>query len=85
MLDEFHATGFTSCALTPARDALNMAELAPIEKLILILGSEREGLEEGVMNAATMRVRIPMAEGIDSLNVAAAAAVACYGLTSRSG
>jgi tRNA G18 (ribose-2'-O)-methylase SpoU len=62
-----------------------MAELAPIEKLILILGSEREGLEEGVMNAATMRVRIPMAEGIDSLNVAAAAAVACYGLTSRSG
>jgi tRNA G18 (ribose-2'-O)-methylase SpoU len=62
-----------------------MADIDPIEKLILILGSEREGLEESVMNAATMRVRIPMAEGIDSLNVAAAAAVACYGLTSRSG
>jgi tRNA G18 (ribose-2'-O)-methylase SpoU len=85
VLEEFHANGFTSCALTPARDAFNMADIDPIEKLILILGSEREGLEESVMNAATMRVRIPMAEGIDSLNVAAAAAVACYGLTSRSG
>jgi tRNA G18 (ribose-2'-O)-methylase SpoU len=37
------------------------------------------------MQPATHRVRIPMAAGVDSLNVAAAAAVACYGLTRRNG
>jgi tRNA(Leu) C34 or U34 (ribose-2'-O)-methylase TrmL len=58
VLEEFHANGFTSCALTPARDAHNIADIDPIEKLILILGSEREGLEASVMNAATMRVKL---------------------------
>ena len=49
------------------------------------MGSERDGLSERLMSAVDHRVRIPMSDGVDSLNVAAAAAVACYALITRSG
>lgn len=84
-LHELHGAGFTSCALTPSNDAVSLDEVASIEKLVLILGSERDGLDSALLENASMQVRIPMSSGIDSLNVAAAAAVACYGLTNRKG
>ncbi|MGD9701392.1 MAG: TrmH family RNA methyltransferase [Acidimicrobiia bacterium] len=49
-------------------------------KVALLLGSERGGLTTESLAAASMRVRIPMHHGVDSLNVAAAAAIARYAL-----
>ncbi|WP_308447681.1 TrmH family RNA methyltransferase, partial [Streptomyces fradiae] len=48
----------------------------------LMLGAEGEGLSARALRAADTRVRIPMAHGVDSLNVGAAAAVAFYAVTS---
>jgi tRNA G18 (ribose-2'-O)-methylase SpoU len=45
------------------------------------VGAERVGLSQPLLGAATVRVRIPMQAGIDSLNVAAATAIACYALS----
>ncbi|MFY8237593.1 MAG: TrmH family RNA methyltransferase, partial [Ilumatobacteraceae bacterium] len=50
------------------------------QKMALLLGSERDGLNEDTMGAATHMVRIPMHAGIDSLNVGAAAAIAMHAL-----
>jgi len=74
--------GFTVAALTPAVPALDLVELARAvpERLALMLGTEGDGLSEAVARSADLRVRIPMAGGVDSLNVAAAAAVACWAL-----
>ena len=80
-----HAAGFGTYAMTPSPDAIGLDEVRPGRRVALVLGSERAGLSGDWLEAATHRVRIPMAEGVDSLNVAAAAAVACYGLTRRSG
>jgi tRNA G18 (ribose-2'-O)-methylase SpoU len=85
-LDALHAAGHTSCSLTPAPDAVDLDDVSlPNDKVALLLGSERDGLPGNVMAASSMKVRIPMHPGVDSLNVAAAAAVACYGLTRRNG
>lgn len=75
------AAGFTTAALTPAADALDLADLAGRVgggKLALIVGGEGHGLSARWLATAEVRVAVPMAEGVDSLNVAAAAAIACY-------
>ncbi len=77
--------GFESYAMTPSADAVDLSAVRAGRRVALVLGSERDGLSDDWMRLATHRVRIPMAAGVDSLNVAAAAAVACYGLTSRNG
>jgi tRNA G18 (ribose-2'-O)-methylase SpoU len=46
----------------------------------LVLGSERQGLSDAALDACTILTNIPMAVGIDSLNVASATAIACYAL-----
>jgi tRNA G18 (ribose-2'-O)-methylase SpoU len=79
------AAGFETYAMTPSADAVDLSEVRPVRRVALVLGSERDGLPDDWMALATHRVRIPMANGVDSLNVAAAAAVACYGLTMRNG
>jgi len=48
------------------------------ERVALLLGAEGPGLSEEALDAADVRVRIPMAAGVDSLNVATAAAVAFH-------
>lgn len=73
-------TGFTTVALTPAADAVDIDEVADHERLAVIVGSEGPGLPEAVQMRAAVRARIPMAHGVDSLNVAAAVAVAVYAL-----
>ncbi|HEY3869125.1 MAG TPA: RNA methyltransferase [Actinocrinis sp.] len=75
--------GFRAMALTPAPDAVDLRalSLAPQEKVALLLGSEGEGLSRRALAVCDLKVRIPMAAGVDSLNVAAAAAVACYTLS----
>jgi tRNA G18 (ribose-2'-O)-methylase SpoU len=73
------ARGFTTVALTLAADAVGVEEaVRGVERLALVLGSEGPGLSERWQSSADRRARIPMAAGIDSLNVAAATAVACY-------
>ena len=77
--------GFTVLALTPAPDAVDLGsvQVKPDERVALLLGTEGTGLTEEAMAAATTRARIPMAHGVDSLNVAATAAIACYLLGRR--
>jgi tRNA G18 (ribose-2'-O)-methylase SpoU len=71
--------GFTTVALTPAADAVEIEEaVRGLDRVALLLGSEGPGLSRRWMASADRRAVIPMAAGIDSLNVAAASAVACY-------
>jgi tRNA G18 (ribose-2'-O)-methylase SpoU len=81
-LTDLSTAGWELLALTPRRDAQVLGEVAadPPERLALLLGSEGPGLSREALAAVTRHVRIPMAAGVDSLNVAAAAAVACYAL-----
>ncbi|HEY2191060.1 MAG TPA: RNA methyltransferase [Actinomycetospora sp.] len=69
--------GFVLAALTPSGDATPGA-LADTERLALLLGAEGPGLSDEALGLADHRVRIPMAPGVDSLNVATAAAVAFH-------
>lgn len=77
-------TGFTTIGLTPNPDAVALNELVvdTSRPVALVLGAERRGLSPAVLDVVRHRVRIPMAPGVDSLNVAAAAAVACYAIGS---
>jgi len=56
---------------------------AAYQRLALIIGNEGEGSSAHWLDAADLRLRIPMRTGIDSLNAAAAAAVAFYALAPR--
>lgn len=67
--------GFTTLALTPSGEQL-LGSLPAPERWAVLLGAEGPGLRAATMAAADLRVRIPMADGVDSLNVATAAAVA---------
>jgi tRNA G18 (ribose-2'-O)-methylase SpoU len=75
------AAGFTLAALTPSAEAVPLDEV-PREtpRLALAVGTEGPGLSRRWLDTADLLVRIPMAEGVDSLNVAAAAAIALYAL-----
>lgn len=77
-----HDYGFTTAALALRSDnmALDDPRLKQIEKLALVLGTEGDGLAEEVISQADYVIRIPMAHGVDSLNVAAASAVAFWEL-----
>ncbi len=71
--------GFTTVALTLAEDARPLEEqVAGLDKVALVLGAEGHGLSPRWERSADRRAVIPMRAGIDSLNVAAASAVACY-------
>ncbi len=66
-------------ALTPHAGARPIDDVRGGERLAVLVGSERNGLSEELLDLAEA-VRIPMADGVDSLNVAAATAVACWQL-----
>jgi tRNA G18 (ribose-2'-O)-methylase SpoU len=87
-LRELTDAGFQMIALTPDPSAISIDEITDMpdaDKLALLLGAEGPGLSRGVLSSATWSVRIPMRNGVDSLNVAAAAAVACYAIRRRTG
>jgi tRNA G18 (ribose-2'-O)-methylase SpoU len=81
-LGELTAAGFTLVALTPAPGADSLedvaADLRARPRVALLLGAEGEGLSSAALASADLRVRIPMAPGIDSVNVTVAAAIALY-------
>lgn len=71
--------GFTTVALTLADDAVDLEDaVRGIDKIALVLGSEGHGISPRWQETADRCAIIPMHRGIDSLNVAAASAVACY-------
>ena len=70
---------FELYALTPAAGAIDLRDVRPSGKRAVLIGSERAGLSQAVL-AATTPVRIEMAADVDSLNAAAATAVACFAL-----
>lgn len=84
LLVRLHDLDFETCALTPDSSAASITDVAdrldPAAKVAVILGSERDGLTDDTLSAVRHRVRIPMNTRVDSLNVAAAAAVACFNL-----
>lgn len=71
--------GIELYAMTPDPDAADLARIRPGERAAILIGSERAGLSDEALATATP-VRIPMAEGVDSLNAAAASAIACWAL-----
>ncbi len=78
-LPSLSEAGFTTVALTLAEDSAPIEQaVAGLDKVALVLGSEGHGLSARWEESADLRATIPMREGIDSLNVAAASAVACY-------
>jgi tRNA G18 (ribose-2'-O)-methylase SpoU len=78
--------GFTTVAMTLADDAVPLeAAVADVDRLALVMGGEGHGLSPRWTGSADRRAVIPMAAGIDSLNVAAATAVACYVARARGG
>ena len=81
-LSELRGFGFRTAALALRDDAVGPDDpaLRAAEKLALILGTEGDGLAADTIAACNWTVRIPMAHGVDSLNVAAASAVAFWAL-----
>ena len=81
-ISDLQHAGFTVATLALADDAVSLDELAadPPERLALVLGTEGDGLSHHTLDAADLTVTIPMAGGVDSLNVAAAGAVAAWAL-----
>ena len=83
-LPSLSAHGYTTVAMTLAPDARPLDEaVAGLDKVALVLGGEGHGLSPRWQSSADRRAIIPMRPGIDSLNVAAATAVACYVLRQR--
>jgi tRNA G18 (ribose-2'-O)-methylase SpoU len=75
-----HDAGFTIAALALGDDSIPLPEFTRKlpERVAIVLGTEGDGLSRRALAAADVRVEIPMLHGVDSLNVAAAGAVALY-------
>ena len=81
-IDLLHELGFTVAAMALSDNSLSVkdAGLQSCERLALVLGAEGEGLAPETIAACDHTVKIPMSHGVDSLNVAAASAVAFFAL-----
>ena len=82
-LADLRQAGFRLLALTPDQSAAPIRAVAPGERAALLLGTEGDGLSSHWLQEADQAVCIPMApaalaSGVDSLNVVAAAAIACH-------
>ena len=77
--------GFKTAAMALRDDSVSIDDpaLAAEEKLAVVLGTEGDGLADATITACDYTVRIPMSHGVDSLNVAAAGAVAFWQLRWR--
>jgi len=81
-IQELHSHGFKTAAMALTEDAISIADarLKSQDKLAILMGTESSGLREKTVVDSDYKVIIPMAAGVDSLNVAAASAVACWEL-----
>ena len=80
--ERLHALGFKTAAMALREDSVRLDDprLLAEEKLAIVLGTEGDGLAADTIAHCDYTVRIPMSHGVDSLNVAAASAVAFYQL-----
>ena len=81
-LETLHSLGFSTAAmaLTDKSVSIDDKALCAEEKLAIVLGTEGEGLRQSTIDGCGYTVKIPMSHGVDSLNVAAASAVAFWQL-----
>ena len=81
-LDALHGLGFKIAAMALKEDTLSIRDprLQDVEKLAIVLGTEGDGLADATIEGCDFTVKIPMSHGVDSLNVAAASAVAFFQL-----
>ena len=87
-LRELGEAGWATIAMTPAHDAPLLPSVAATladRPIAIALGHEGDGLTDEATSACTHRARIPMADGVDSVNVATAAAIALYEISRRDG
>ena len=84
-LDEIKALGFRTVAMALKDNTLSINDprLAQAKKLAVIMGTEGDGLSDSTIAECDFTVKIPMYHGVDSLNVAAASAVAFYQLGNK--
>lgn len=84
-LDRLRALGFQTVAMALRNDTVDIDDpkLLAAPKLAIVLGTEGDGLSEHTIAQCDYTVKIPMAQGVDSLNVAAASAVAFWALRAR--
>lgn len=84
-ITSLHELGFKTAAMALKDNSVSIDDpiLKDVEKLAIIMGTEGEGLEDKVIDHADFVVRIPMYHNVDSLNVAAASAVAFWELKKR--
>lgn len=78
-------SGFSTLAMALHDNTVNIDNpvLKSLEKIAVILGTEGEGLKQSTIESCDFTVKIPMAEGVDSLNVASASAVAFWELNKK--
>lgn len=86
-ISDLHRLGFKTAAMALKSDSLPIYDprLAKIDKLAIVLGTEGDGLAASTIADCDYTVLIPMSHGVDSLNVAAASAVAFYQLAALDG
>lgn len=84
-IDELRKSGFVTAAMALREDTVSIEDerLAAADKLAIVLGTEGDGLKSSTITACDYTVKIPMAHGVDSLNVAAAGAVAFWQMRYR--
>jgi tRNA G18 (ribose-2'-O)-methylase SpoU len=84
-VEDLHQLGFKTAAMALSDDSVSIDApcLREEEKLAVVLGTEGDGLKQTTITACDYTVKIPMYHGVDSLNVAAASAVAFWELRSR--
>ena len=84
-LDEIQAIGFKTVAMALRDDSVSIDSplLAAEEKLAVVLGNEGDGLPKTTIEKCDYTVKIPMSNDVDSLNVAAASAIAFWELGRR--
>jgi tRNA G18 (ribose-2'-O)-methylase SpoU len=80
LLETLKADGYTTVAFTLSDDSITLDELVQrdLPAIAMIFGTEGAGVDPRTARQVDLRVKIPMEEGVDSLNVAAATAVAFY-------
>ncbi len=77
-LADIRATGFTLVALSPHRASRTLEEFVAAQprRVALLLGTEGSGLSDAALAIADVSVRIPISDGVDSLNIAVASGIA---------
>jgi tRNA G18 (ribose-2'-O)-methylase SpoU len=84
-ISQLHSLGFRTAAMALTDDSISIDDLTLMNepRLAIIMGTEGDGLSKEVITQSDYVVRIPMSHQVDSLNVAAAAAVAFWQLRKK--